>query len=694
MLLLRTYVHSLCWAIGFLEISWGANYVSGRTALASFVVGPARLRRSKLKRECVLSSFSSDTSSSDTHESISLPPGPRLQRRRRQQRPYYDGGRQSDIGRELEHFVSRGLPEQAERVLHTHLMAGQQDEDLTITVKHYNSVMEAWIRSTKDSDLVASRLESMLNNMVQQNSVQPNQSTYHLVMSALASSRKPDAADRTHLLFEQMQLNNVQPTIESYRLVFVAWQKQASRDSRAAHCAQQMLDDLLLQVTSNRTNAANMFVVRPNTNIFNAILSCWHVSRDLHAPKRMQQLLDKMYMLYSTGILPEAEPDVYSVNFCISAWSKSGNLLELEKAAELLETMEEQYNVAPDSVSYTAVLGGWARQTGRRADASQRALDVFEEMCAQTNDRINPYRCHTVSTVLSAVSGRPDAGPLADELLEILKNSPRAERPNTIVYNAAMNAHACTRTGASVSRIESLLYEMEHSNAHTARPNIRTYNTVMKAYLKCRGFWNIRAGSLLDHLEAQYHHEENKNIALAPDGVTYSTLISILGRSHNLPNKAERCNEILHRMVDAYKAGNRAAKPNVIVFNAVLNACAHTFERKEKLQAFLIAVSTILLLQYYDEADQVTYGTFLRCCSSLVPAGDERRDKIVGFLFRKCQNEGHVAPKVLEQLKFAASTDLFFNLVGECPEGEDIRWTTLPASWRRNVRHRYTHGRQ
>jgi hypothetical protein len=119
-------------------------------------------------------------------------------------------------------------------------------------------------------------------------------------------------------------------------------------------------------------------------------------------------------------------------------------------------------------------------------------------------------------------------------------------------------------------------------------------------------------------------------------------VINVLSRSDNV-DKAERVLRILNQMTLTYQSiltestnGTKVPslaglKPTTHVFkNAALNACAFSrYDINAKMDAFVITVSIMVMLQQYVTADEVTYGTVLRACSNLLPRSDPRRDELV-----------------------------------------------------------------
>ena len=139
-------------------------------------------------------------------------------------------------------------------------------------------------------------------------------------------------------------------------------------------------------------------------------------------------------------------------------------------------------------------------------------------------------------------------------------------------------------------------------------------------------------------------------------------------------------------MLKQYEAGNTSVKPNVVAFNAVINACAYTNgDTEEQNRAMEIAHKQLKLLETsdYGSPDQVTYGTFLKVCANQMP-DCETRQQIITVIFKKCVRDGQVGNLVLQQLKAMGPPSLFLRLTGREIE-EDIKMEDLPHEWRGNV---------
>jgi hypothetical protein len=139
-------------------------------------------------------------------------------------------------------------------------------------------------------------------------------------------------------------------------------------------------------------------------------------------------------------------------------------------------------------------------------------------------------------------------------------------------------------------------------------------------------------------------------------------------------------------MKELYEAGNKHLRPNVVAYNAVMNACAFTNgDTRESNRAVEIAHGVLRDLESseFGTPDQVTYGTFLKVCANQMPECDSR-DKVVEALFQKCCKDGQVGNMVLQQLKSVVKDEHYLRLTGRA-SWENVQIEELPAEWWCNV---------
>ena len=128
------------------------------------------------------------------------------------------------------------------------------------------------------------------------------------------------------------------------------------------------------------------------------------------------------------------------------------------------------------------------------------------------------------------------------------------------------------------------------------------------------------------------------------------------------------------------------AKPNVNAVTAVLNACAFTQgDIPEKMEALKIASSTYkdLVTGDYDSPNQYTFATFMRVCSNIIPAGEQRVSSMASVLKQAASN-GLVDDLVLKVLKTSLTKEELESIL-PCKLTDNLCANDLPAEWTNNI---------
>mmetsp|Transcript_16323 Transcript_16323/g.34510 ORF Transcript_16323/g.34510 Transcript_16323/m.34510 type:complete len:896 (-) Transcript_16323:21-2708(-) len=510
----------------------------------------------------------------------------------------------------------------------------------------------------------------------------PTTKTYNQVLYGLANCEPCEGnAKHAEKILEEMiascscmgASNTCMPDSNTFRQVITAWTKSGS--NVAATNARRILDQMI----------SDFPTLDPDESSFNAII---HAYLKLGKTDEALALFDLMSSLHESGRI-ETQPDVYSVNLMLKAMTKQPpylSLEEMEKVEECLENLD-----CPDKQSYNIVLDAWSKSQLR--DAATRAellLQSMEQRCRH-DPKVTPDSYSFTSTINAIErSWHHNArGSWAEKLFNWMKelhSEGVVEEPTAPVHNALLNTLVCSDESGAIERAEILFSEMQAANL----TNTRSFNTMLKGYAmmeRKRADGRIvffsrprKAEQLLDQMEFS-HFYEGTTTSISPDKYSYTTVISAYGRS-NSRRKAAKAFEILHRMIDSYVEGNKAAKPGTFAFNAVLNSCAHTRHSEERLEGFTILCSTLILLKEWARPDHTTYGTFLQGCSRLLPTDEARKWRVVETVFNKCVVEGLCGQTVVKNLKDVASPELYDALVGRYRTDDGL---DIPLDWRRNV---------
>lgn len=143
-------------------------------------------------------------------------------------------------------------------------------------------------------------------------------------------------------------------------------------------------------------------------------------------------------------------------------------------------------------------------------------------------------------------------------------------------------------------------------------------------------------------------------------------------------------------MIEMYESGKLSAKPNTHCYTAVINSCAYCEKDEvEKREALQIAIDTYkdLVSSGYDQPNQITFSTLITALRNLMP-NSPKRTQVIGNVFRKCADNGHVEEFVIRRLQSSLSVAYLRELLGDDAVADDgsVNIDQLPAEWRRNAR--------
>lgn len=334
-----------------------------------------------------------------------------------------------------------------------------------------------------------------------------------------------------------------------------------------------------------------------------------------------------------------------------------------KKALEVLERMEQRHE-APNTRTYNSVMAA-LQKSG--SDGIQQALELLERLEASHN------------------RSRQENEPIIND------DSNRSAMdnvvgPDTVTFNTALGALAKSPNKGRIAaeKAKNLLDRMlkyEAQGDSDIAPNTITYNTVMNIIGKSSvPNAAIRAEVLLEHMEDSYQSGQG-NTLVAPSEISYSTCITAWAKCRDRPEKVARAQSILVRMKEAHGSGNASARPTLIPYNGVLNACCFSVgNQQNKVEAARVALETIQELRQsdYGEPNALTYATVLKALGRNLLRGEEL-NQAVEREFLYCAKGGHVSKKVVAELR-NASNSVFRKYFEGKSENRSV-----PHEWRRNV---------
>lgn len=391
-------------------------------------------------------------------------------------------------------------------------------------------------------------------------------------------------------------------------------------------------DDTTNEIKKNRTPRIS---VKPNVRTYSTIMYVYAKERNAQAA---QDLLEEMMNLYEETKDEELRPNVIAYNTVLNACAKCGMAYE---AQAILDQMISS------------------------------SFPEEEEQQQISNDYNNNYN--------------KDG-----------KTFPKSQMvlPDIITYNAVIHAWAKHRHDPNNEKSSQIIPGEQAEKLLRAMPfspNARSYTTVMDAWSRSTRLSPDaaqRAHDLLVEMERLYPTEGHGQ--LQPNTISYSTVINAYAQSMSVENKAEKCYQLLQRMEHLFSTReNVLAKPTIVTYNSVLNACAMTSNREEKEQALDIVKSLYEQILEFHEPDNFTYGTVLKACANLSTPPFTSNEEFVESVFRHCCQSGQVTFGVCYQLRLAASTELYLNLLpSEAVNVRNLHFdvSLLPSEWSQNVK--------
>ena len=382
------------------------------------------------------------------------------------------------------------------------------------------------------------------------------------------------------------------------------------------------------------------------------------------------------------------------------------------KAQELCEWMTAN-DIVPNARSFSAVIRAWGKTDAAIGTLeAEQCLENMKRLCDDGIIKDGPNVYHYNSVLKAwAKSQADDSADRAAALLRKMESGDIVQvKPNTISYNTCIDAYAQSGDGENAEALLNRMEELFQTRVNMeCKPNTRSYNSVINAYAKSlENNSALKAETFLRKMENIYEESNKEDLDIKPDFFSFSTVINAWARSIE-PGKASKVLQLYHEMKDSHEIGNASLRPNgkfhivptstsnhfrlstltfyfpVVVFNSIINACAYTVgDPSEQREAMEIANFMLKELgeSTYANADQVTYGTYLKVCQNQLPQS-EMRSKIVTAVFKRCIEDGQVGQLVLDQAKGVTTPDQFEELLGDsCTE---THWMDLPEEWTRNV---------
>ena len=318
----------------------------------------------------------------------------------------------------LRSWASKGGTDRAHHLL---------EEMAAPNVDSFNAILNCWNRSGSSSALInVKKVVSMIDVMCRSEnaSMKPNLTTINTALTVYAKEGTPTSAKLAEDLFAKAENDyGIQLDTLTFNLIINIHSKAQTSSSaekniklldmmesrfRANFGSSQntampdsltytsVIDSISKSSLSNRGLQAdeiyqrmdsfhrNYGGMRPTTEVMNAILNAYAMSKEKKAVKRAEQILQDMQERFESGE-KLIKPNRRTYNTCLKVYSLRGLG---DKAECLLEEMERAFinghlDLSPDCRSYTTAISAYAR--GNSPGKAANALKILNRMCESFN---------------------------------------------------------------------------------------------------------------------------------------------------------------------------------------------------------------------------------------------------------------------------------------------------------------------
>ncbi|GKY94783.1 hypothetical protein MPSEU_000443400 [Mayamaea pseudoterrestris] len=313
--------------------------------------------------------------------------------------------------------------------------------------------------------------------------------------------------------------------------------------------------------------------VRPDGGCYNKVL---HGYAEARMPLQAEAIINLMCALADDGD-EMAVPNTKHYTTLLHAWQRSKMPDSLDHCEQILDKMHELYEIRgltsckPDAFTYTTVLHGWS--DSGRPDASARAEALFRKMkyrVEQGDEELAPDTI-TYSNLINVIANGQGYARAADILWEMVdeflkgnaKCKPRVRNLNTIlaVWSKSYAPYAPEQAHKIVLR----WLHLNETTEMTVKPDAYSYCLLLKCWsTSTRSDGSERAEETLLWLKQR---SRAGDCAAKLDTIKYSTVLT----AWIVRKKWKQASALFEKMVNDYLAGNKDAKPDLSVFQKILD---------------------------------------------------------------------------------------------------------------------------
>ena len=422
------------------------------------------------------------------------------------------------------------------------------------------AVMDAWVKSGAASS--ADRVSAMLH---------------------VAIDRQKRAKDEGGTASESVV---VKPDVVMFNTaiyaVGVTLSKQTDRRQwfgKPQHFAKKAEQLLQLMISLNENgdvcdrneNNENDAGLAPTTRSYNLVLQAWaeccRVDKSGHSAEHAEQLLNSM-IKQDQGTGGCVRPECRSFTMCIQAWARSTGFPDCaSRAQNIYNQMANLYrvsqdeNLKPDVMAGNALVLAWARSNVD--DSTERAAKVVEDM-----EEFSQPDVYTNNILIDAYIRKRDVWKAYD-ILTKLENS-TSVKPDTVSYNSILQA--LSKDPFRADEAQKLLDRMVTDKI--VAPNSISYTCVINAWGNSkvtRENCAQRAAILFERMLEAYRLGDER---LKPDVIAFTAAIAASANASRNANEKRTALNFANTIFDLMKQDSKFDHPNPVTYNAIMRTCS------------------------------------------------------------------------------------------------------------------------
>lgn len=345
----------------------------------------------------------------------------------------------------------------------------------------------------------------------------------------------------------------------------------------------------VLQACLDRYHEDGISACRPTVDLYHAVMLAWNSARK--GDDRVGELWEQ---LQEQGLRPNRR--TYSLY--LHALSLQG---KAQQAQELLQQQYMEYKMGNMNLklsldAFTNVLAAWAKQNDAEAAGAQADHILNEMLRLRSQRELFINKAHDLSGAFNAAmqchaNRKSRAGAeRAQEWYEQLKKMQHG--PDTLTYQTLLYALESIGAGEEAERVLKDCLQAYQDGFASARPTPKLFSQVILAWSRSNDDDRVaRARRILHKLEALRYDPSfteltvspDTEVALRPNVVVFNALLECIAHTKvNFPG--QQCEDILIQMYELADKGEDFVRPNAFTYERVMLAWSRRGNTKGTLQ--------------------------------------------------------------------------------------------------------------